>query len=251
MRILWNSYIDENSSWTAYSEDANYPVSNLYDTRLSRVYRSNGLVSTEYVQIGEASTVPEYFAMVNHNISSSATISLVGGTSSGMSTASWTQTLTWSSYTLVSTITSTAVCTYYKLKVVGLSTATQSYIEIGYLYLGDYLQLPFMKPSHSIKDETTAKITVSDGGQAYGDDGYNYRAPTIEFPYLTHTERASIRTMFASVKNYKPVVAVIWESNTSAELPMYSIIDQKNLEFKRTEDTNYPWSLSLQLREIF
>lgn len=251
MRILWDNYIDVNSSWTSYSEDANYPLSNLYDTRLSRVYRSNGLASTEYIQVGESSIVPEYFAMLAHNVSSSATISLIAGTSSGMSTASWTQTLTWSSYTLVSTITSTVSCSYYKLKVVGLSTATQSYIEIGFLYLGDYIEMPFMKPDQTIKDETTAKITISDGGQAYGDDGFSYRSPTINFPYLTNTERDNIRTMWASVKNYKPVILIIWPSASTIEKPMYCILDQKNIEWKKTDDVNYLWATSISFREVF
>lgn len=249
MRILWQNLISSGSSWTSYSEDANYPLSNLYDTRLSRQYRTNGLTSTEYIQVGQSSIAPEYFAICGHNVSSSCTIVLQAGTSSGLSTLSWTQTLTWSSYTLVSTITSTVNADYFRLKISGLSTDTQSYISVGYLFLGNAISMPYMKPDQVVKDETTSKVTISDGGQAYGDQGYDFRSPTINFPYLTHAERAEIRTMFTEVKNYKPIIAVIWPSNQSYELPIYGIINQTNLEWKRSDDYGLPWSLTLNIRE--
>jgi hypothetical protein len=252
MRILWQNFLDSGSSWTAYSEDGNYPVSNLYDTRLSRVYRTNGLASTEYIQAGESTVcAPTYVALVNHNISSSATITLTAGTSSGMSTLTYTQTLTWSSYTLVSTITSTLTANYFRLKIAGLSTLTQSYVSIGYLYLGTYLEMPGVKPDQTVKDETMAKVTISDGGQAYGDDNYSYRAPMVNFPGLTSTQRADIRTMFAYVKNFRPIMAILWPSNQTEEKVIYGILDQKNLEWKKTGDIGLPWSLSLQIREIY
>lgn len=251
MRILWSNYLSSGSSWTSQSEDANYPMSNLYDIRLTRQYRTDGLLSTEYIQAGEAGIIPQYFAMINHNVSSSATIVLDGASSSGMSTLTWTQTLTWSSYTLVSTITSTVSCDYFRLKISGLSTTTQSYISIGYLYLGNYLEMPGMRPDQSIADETTSRVSVSDGGQVYADDGYNFRAGKINFPYLTQTQRDDIRTMFATVKNYQPVIMLIWPSNVSEEKPIYCLFDQKKLEFERTDDVNMRWATSLNFREVF
>jgi hypothetical protein len=251
MRILYQNFLDSDSSWTAYSEDANYPLANLYDTRLSRQYRTNGVASTEYIQSGESSTVPQYVALINHNVSSSCTITFEGASSSGFSTLTYTKTLAWSSYAIISTITSTVACNYFRFRFVGLSTLTQNYISIGYAYAGTYLELPPMKNDQNIKDETTAKITISDGGQAYGDNGYSYVAPTINFPYITQTERTNIRTMWATVKNYIPVILIVWPNNTDVQKPIYCVIDSKTMDFKRTDDVNMPWSVSMQFREVF
>ena len=250
MRILWDNLLSDESSYTPYSEDLNYPVENIYDTRLTRVYRTYGLASTEYIIIGETGA-PEYVSFVDHNISSSATVYVEGGSSSGFSTLTFSETITWSSYTMVSTIASTVSCDYFKLRITGLSTATQEYISLGYVFLGDYIEMPGMKPNQSIEDETTSRLSITDGGQVYADDGYNYRAGKINFPYLTQTQRDEIRTMFADVKNYKPVILIIWPDNTDEETPIYCVIDQKRVEFRRTDDINLRWETSLNFREVF
>jgi hypothetical protein len=250
MKILWNNYLDSGSSYTPYSVDANYPVSNIYDSRLSRVYHTNGLASTEYIIIKETGS-PQYVSLFNHNVSSSGTIYIEGGSSSLMSTVTWTQTLTWSSYQITSAITSTVSCTYFRLRITGISTATLSYISLGYMFLGDYLEMPGMRPDQTIFDETTSRITLSQGGQLYADDGYNFRSAKINFPYLTHAQRASIRSMWATIKNYKSVIMITWPSNSTYELPIYGVIDQKQLQFTRTDDPNMAWETSLTIREIF
>jgi hypothetical protein len=250
MRLLWNNYISSATTLDTQSEDANYVVTNIYDTRLSKEYRTDGLVSTESITV-EYTGVPEYVSLVNHNVSSSATIYLDGGSSSGMSTTTFSETLTWSSYTLVSTIASTVSCDYFRVRVTGLSTATQDYVSLGYLFLGEYLEMPGMKPTQTIKDIVNSRVTISQSGQAYGDNSYKYRNPLFEFPYLTQTQRDEMRTMFNAVKNYLPVILIIWPSNTTEETPIYSIIDQASLDFERTDDVNYRWKTRMQFREIF
>jgi hypothetical protein len=250
MRILWNNLIDDGSSYTAYSEDADYPVLNVADSRASRTYHTSGVASTEYIIVRETSTIaPTYCALVNHNVSSSASIYVEASSSSGFGGA-FSTTIPWSSYTMLTSWTSTGK-EWWRVRVVGHSTLT-AYMQIGVMYLGTYLQLPGMKPDQTISDETTAKVTIGDGGQAYGDDGYSYRAPKINFPYITSTNRTEMRTMWAGVKNYKPIVLDIWEStDSSEETPIYCVIDQRELEFKRTDDVNYRWTTSLQFREVF
>lgn len=250
MRLLWNNFISSGNSFTYASEDANYPIENIYDIRLTRPYRTDGLLSTEYVIAGYTG-VPEYVALVAHNVSSSASIYLEGGSSSGLSTLTFSESLTWTENTLISTIASTASCDYFRLRIAGLSTATQEYISIGYWFLGEYLEMPGMKPDQNLYNRTTSRVSITDGGQVYADDGYNYRSGTMNFPYLTQTQRSDITTMFNAVKNHKPVIMIIWPSNTSEELPVYCIIDQADFNWKRTDDVNYRWATSMSFREVF
>ena len=111
--------------------------------------------------------------------------------------------------------------------------------------------MPGMKPDQTIKDETTAKVDISHSGQAYGDSGYDFRNPTINFPYLSNTERENIRTMWKAVHNYIPVYTILWPGSTTEEKPIYGIINQNSFEWKRTDDRNYRWATSIQLRETY
>jgi hypothetical protein len=42
----------------------------------------------------------------------------------------------------------------------------------------------------------------------------------------------------------------VWEASTE-ETPIYYILDQTNLTFKRTDDVNYRYATSIQIREVF
>ena len=250
MRLCYNNEIDESTAIAAYSEDSSYPVSNIVDSRASRVYRSTVVQATEFIDIAETIT-PTYVCLINHNVTSSATIYLEGSTgfSTWTSTAVFSTTLDWSSYTILQYITSTVAYEAWRLRVVGNSTDL-SYTQIGVLSLGTYFQMPAMKPDQTITKEVTSRITIGDSGQAYGDDGYSYRSPKINLPYISSQERVDLSTVFEAVKNYKPVILDIWEADDE-ELPMYCVIDQNSLEFKRTNDRNYRWGTSLQFREVF
>ena len=248
MRALYNSLISSESSYTAYSEDVQYPATNVADTRLSRVYRSNGIASTEYIIAHETSTIaPTYAAILNHNVSSSAAIYVEASSSSGF-TGCFSTTLTWRDGCMLGYFTST-MKEWWRVRVVGTSTS-DGYLQIGRFDLGTYLQLPGMKPDQEFLYETTAKISISDGGQAYGDDGYNFRQFKINFPYITSTNRNDMLTMWGVVKNYQPFVLHVWEASTE-ETPIYCILDQTNLTFKRTDDVNYRYATSIQIREVF
>lgn len=248
MRIIYDNYISTDTTIEPYSEDGNYLVSNIYDTRLSRVYRTDGVASTEYI-IFEQTCAANYMVVVNHNVSSSATIYVEACSSSGFG-ACFSTTMPWNEDSMYAYVTPSTSNAFWRLRIVGNST-TQAYIEIGYMFLSTYIEMPGMKPDQAITDETTARVTYSDGGQAYGDDGYNYRAPKFNFPYLTNDQRLAVRDMWETVKTYKPVYVIIWPGSTSEEAPMYCNIEQKNIEWKRTDDVNYRWATSIQFREIF
>lgn len=250
MRIYWNNFLDSESSVTAYSELASYPATNVLDTRVSRVYHSTIVNSTEILRFSE--TINATFgAIIGHNISSSATIYFEGSSSfsTWATVATFSTTVPWSSGILLLPFVSSSFA-YWQVRIVNNSTAL-SYTQIGCVNIGTWLQLPGMKPDQTINRNTSAKITIGESGQAYGDDGFNYSEFKINFPYITIDKRDEIQTMFDNVKNYKPVVVQIWETFSSYEKPLYCILDQTNLEWKRTNDFYKPWSVSLNFREVF
>lgn len=227
------------------TENSYYPVTNLQDPRLSRKFRTIDAAG-EYVKFSTRITASR-FAILGHNISETTTIILQGNDTDIWTTPSFEETLTWKSGIILHSFTEVAY-NYWRLYMDG---GSNSYFDIGLLYLGTYLQLPDMKADQEIADETTAEVTISSGGQAYGDEGYDYRAPTINFPGVTNTQRDGIRAMWSMVKNVRPVISVVWANRTDMETPIYGILDQKEIKFKKSDSHLYPWSTTLQLREVF
>lgn len=247
VRVLFNNLIDSGSSYTANNEDPNYPLSNLYDTRLSREFRNVVVSTSDYVIMRESSIAPTYVALLNHNISSSATIYVEASSSSGFGGA-FSTTIAWSSYTMLSRLVSTAK-EYWRIRVDGNSTAN-THLGIGSIWLSEYIQMPGMSVDQELGDVTTARNAISDSGQLYGDNGYNYRTFKVNFPYLSSAQRYDMSTVWHTVKNYKPIIMDIWP-NSPEERVMYCFINQDSLNFQRTDDRILRWKTSINFREVF
>lgn len=249
MRILYGNFLSSLSTLASQSEDPLYPLTNLYDTRLSRTYRSLTPTATEYVR-ATVTAAPCYVVITGHNVSSSATVYVEASTESAFtSTGKFSTTIPWSSGVMYTYFASTSK-PYWQIKINNISTAL-SYLEISHLRFSTYIEMPGMKPDQSIKDETTAKVDISESGQAYGNSGYDFRSPSINFPYLSNTERENIRTMWAAVHNYIPVHVLFWPNSTSEEKPLYGIINQNAIDWKRSDDRSYRWTTSINFREVF
>lgn len=246
MRILYdNKFLG--ATLVPYTENPDYPSANMQDTRLSRVYRTLGLIDENIVITGTIAA--SYVAILGHNLSESATIKLQGNATNSWGSPSFETILTWNSEAIVKFFTE-ATYAYWRIYINDPSN-THGYIEIALCFLGTYLQMPGMKPDQAIPLSTTSENDISSSGQNFGDEGYEYREATINFPFLTDTQRKNIITMFRLVKNVTPVIMLIWDSDLTFESPIYCVIDQKKLDFKRSGSINLPWATSLQIREVF
>lgn len=254
MRIIWDNKVME-ATVTAYSSNPDYPASNIQDMRLSRLWKSletSGGVD-EYIQIDIGGDLTaNYLSVVNHNFPSTATLTLKGCNADSNGAFDWSNpdqsiSIPWREY-LICQYFAVQTCERWRLYI---SVGGGLELEIGYMFLGQYLQMPYMKPDQEIEYETTSKQSVSDGGQVYGDIGYDFRNPTINFPYLTTAQKEEIIDMFAEVKNSQPIMLMIWANDFTTEPPLYCVIDQPSIKFKRTDDYNMPWSTTIRFREIF
>ncbi len=246
MQMLWDNKL-LNATLARSTEAPRYPVESLQDTRLSRVFRTAD-VSDEYVKI-ETEITASRLAILAHNLTSGATITLQGNNTDSWTTPAFSHTCTWKEDIILEKFTQ-ATYSYWRLYIHDPAN-TDGYIELGGLFLGTYLQLPNMSIDQEIPDVTTSEASESATGQTYGDEGYIYRNPKINFPSITHTQRGNIRTMWRSVKNVTPVITVIWANREDIETPIYGRIDQDDLVFKRTENPVAPFSTSIKIKEVF
>jgi len=253
MRILWDNKATSATLTTA-GENPDYPATNMQDVRLSRYYRS--LLDVEqYVEIDlDTPVTVTYFAIFNHNISADATIKLQGADEDTNDVVDWDNpdfevTVPHSEYYLIKNITEK---TYDRWRLyVDDSTNADTYIKIGSIYIGEYLQMPGMKIDQEIPIATASRRKIGEGGQAYGDKNYSYRIPKVNFPYLTNQQRNDINEMYTEIQNFKPVALLVWANDLDFESPIYSIIDQNRMVFKRTDSHNLKWQTQIKFREVY
>jgi len=245
MKILWHNEVDINDQ-AASTEHIDYPLSNLVDPRLSRVFRTTD-DDDEYIVISGTDITADAIAILNHNITSGATIKIQGNDTDAWGAPSFEQSITWAEYAIFQTFTS-GEYNYWRLFIDDASNPDE-YIQIGRLFLGEVLEMPGMKADQEIDDGITDSVDFSPSGQVYGDTGIDYRTMTINFPYISEDERVDIREMADDRRLSEPFVLDIWPGDTREKV-MYCVLTTMP-KWKRSDDRNYIWQLQMIVREVF
>lgn len=248
MKLLWNNYATSSATYVGTTENVNYPIANLYEEQLSKVYRSVFVSTTEEI-ILQQSCAPTHVSIFNHNVSSSATIYVEAASSSGF-TGAFSTTMDWAEYYMVTDEFVSTSKEFWRVRIEGNSTAL-SYAQSGYLFVGDSLDMPYMKRDQEITKKVVSNVVISHGGQVYGDEMYSYRNPVVNFPLVTSTWREQVQDVFDDRKNYGSMILMIWPDSLETESPMYCVFDQKELKWKRTTDRNHKWETTIKFREVF
>lgn len=242
MQIMYDNEIIA-SGKVCDTADSDYPVSNLIDTRLSRVLRTTGNDDQRIeFDFGSSVTISR-ICIVGHNLLSDCSISFFTDDDSN----GYFDTIDWNANIIIHQMTAITATSITLI----IDNPSASYVEIGYIFIGDFLQLPNMKIDQELTEETTAKVAFSSSGQAYGKDGYVFRKPKINFPAMTDAHKSGLQTMFDEVKTINPFICAIWANRLDIEPALYCVLNQKTLKFKRSDIVNAPWSSSIELREVF
>jgi hypothetical protein len=279
MIILYDNKVMTSTNTTT-SDNVLYPLSNLKDRRLSRKYRTNG-ANTVSITIAGSNINAGYLAILNHNLTASASITLYGSDDPAFVAGLYSKQITYRATNIIEKIppevppeyienfggmmgdvihddfmfgdySNLGAMTYtYDYWKITITDTSLSYIEMGLVYLGTALAMPQMKQLQDIKTITNAKINFSMSGQGYGTDDYNYRELNCQFPIVTSAEKVSILSMFATIKNNIPFIMMLWENDLAEETEYYAIINQRDLSFKRTPYMFYPYTTDIQFREVF
>lgn len=252
MRIAYDNEVD-NMSLTPATEDANYPVENIQDIRLSKVYRStDDADETIVMDAGAGNTInPTVLLIAAHNITDAATISIQGNATDSWGSPTVDESVTHDAGVIVHTFTGSAL-RYWRLYVDD-DANPDTYIEIGRVFLGTYLQMPNVAPGIEFPRQSTTQRSFSLSGQIYANRGIDYLAPGFEVPVISDAERQAIDTMWLDVGNHKPVFLTVWEDSLSTLRPIYCVIDQEAIGWRRSELGSWGllWETAIQFREVF
>ena len=249
MRWLHDNIITRAGTIISVSSESIYqPLSNLQDQRLSRVFRTTA-VSNQWIKISGGYFKASYVSILNHNITSSATIRIQGNNSDTWDNPEFSAEIPWDEYQLILNFSEKSFA-FWRIQIFD-SENIADYIEIANIYLGTYYQMPGMKPEQTIENETTSSVNFTQSGQCDGYDGFEFRNPSINHPRLTNSQRLDIIRIFQTIKNNHPIIFIIWANQLDYERPIYGVIEGKLLSFKKSDDLNFPWSLTYKIREVY
>ena len=244
MRLLYKER-SKDATISANSQSVNYPVSNVIDSRLSRLYRTDGVTTADIkFNLGSAQDISSV-AIANHNITSGASITLYGNTSSSFASPAFTQVLTWDE-DIILQIFGTETYQYWLIKIVDPSNP-DGYIEVGRAWIGEYFQTPGVAPTVSVDYNSASSKARSIGGQTYLDINYKYTNFGIRHSAITFAEKAEFQEVLDTVDTGIPYFIEFDE--TCSDLTRYYVtLNQEGYRFTTLSNNQY-YTVSYEMIE--
>ncbi len=250
MKILYHNLIDDYAPADFSSETSNLWAANVRIHHLIVPWRTTNPNTQHYtIDAGVGLTIPaDCAAIAGHNISSGATIKIMAHPTNAWGAPDLEVIFTWGAGPMMAFFASTAK-RFWRFEIDDPANP-DGYLQIGRLGLGEYLQMPPIEPGAELPVMTTAQRSIAPGGQVFGQGGVRLLASAFSLPIISQTERQAIRGMFDEVENIRPVFLAVWEDSLSVQAPIYCIIDQDRLQFKKAAEAGVMWTLELAFREV-
>lgn len=251
MRITPYNQITSSVTITPSTNNLDYSFENLLDTYANMVMKFTGYTDENIVFFKSDYFVFDSIGIVNHNLTSGATITIEANTSDSWGSPPYQETLTWRSYLMYDFITDVDLAdTYDYVRIRFQDSGNTEPIKIGNIILGDYIQLPGFQADVNkiIQNEGTGYIGNS--GQAGGNSKYTFRQVEVNMGDFSNTQRQTIEALIETNGDYKPGMAVLWESAFDKELPMYAVYERRK-SFTQNDNELNNWNTSFTIREVF
>ena len=248
MRLL---YINKTKgvTLTPSSENPNYPIGNLQDSRLSRHFRFTGDTAENIVisNGGVSKISASYVAVLGHNLTAAAVVKIEGNDLDAWGAPAFTATITWSADIMLKDFTE-AEYFYWRFTFVDAANPN-TYIKVGLLYLGTYYQvLQGFEKNFNNQLVNTDISHFSDSGQSYSRKGINFRVYKFSFTWWEDAVKRQVETIVKSVGKSDPFIALLDELNFVAMPALYCKIEA---EPEYNNIIAYIWQSGITLREVF
>jgi hypothetical protein len=243
MRISYQNYIDNTSALSALTENINYPLTNVQDQRLSKTYRSEATTAqTITIDLGSAISI-NTAAILAHNLTSSATVTISANTSDSWPGAT-SQTITYNKDIMLSFFTSVSY-QYWQFSIDD-PTNTDRYIEIGRLWLDDYLTIdPSSLVDFKVSKKRSDRVLHGSGRQKFASIGIGWREFDITFPSTNYTMVDQISLMYDTVGQHTSFIFCNFDTiRDVSELvePCYVTITN-DIKFEHEEGRKFSYDL--------
>jgi hypothetical protein len=230
---------------SANSQTVNYPVSNVLDSRLSRIYKTDSTTTAEVVFDMGSAVACDVVYIARHNITSSATVSIQANSSDSWTSPPIDLSITHDSGVMTLDFTSSTY-RYWRVKVVD-ATNPDGDIYMGRIWIGEYFQAPGISPTVAIDYVSTSIKSVSVSGQSYMDKNYAYHNISIVHPILNQSDRPIFENIIDTVDIGIPFFVTFDEECSDLE-NYYVTMMTETLRFTTLTNPLY-YTLSYNLTE--
>lgn len=188
------------STITPSSAASAYPVANLTALPISKPFRFTGDTS-ENLQIDLGSALPiELIALVNHNLTNAATITVNGGSSANPDGSQFTTTVTWRERDAFKLLSSPQTWRYWKI-IIADSANPDTFIELGFAMLGDSTTLGFnFRYGGQLIDEQINLEVETEFGSPQVVELYDRIRLVLPFTNLPAADATTLRTLYRTLK---------------------------------------------------
>ena len=227
------------STLTATNENSAFPVINSQDIRLSRLFKTTDTDTTVVIDLGENLTATSFF-LVNHNLTSSATITLEANDTDVWTSPAHTESISYSA-DMIYKLFASKTYRYWRL-VISDATNPDGLIKFGGAFLGTYITVDQF--SHVLthdRMDTTIQLR-SNSGQVYNDVGSLYDIYDLNFPRITDTDKSNLET-YKNTNRMKPCYIMLDETSVTEFKPIYGVIS--GIKFSRVFDDFYTTSMKV------
>ena len=189
------------------SENVNFPASNARVLPVSKPYRSaDGGTTSQKIRVDFATAKStDQVALINHNLTSAATITLNGGTTPDPDGGEFTTSLTWREFTIFKNLSATQTFKHWAILIED-STNLDGFIQVGYILMGLKTTFGFgFNFGWSFIDEIVNVELETEFGAPEIASLFRRVKLRLQFEHLSEAQGNTVRALYTSLnKNVNP-----------------------------------------------
>lgn len=207
------------------SENANYPLTNVYHNWKKKVFEAEDTSCTITATFDELSDITSV-CMAYHNLSSCSVL-FYDSTDTLLDT--WVLDCSMETEAQYGSVSSVAWVEFV--------CASSYEVQIGSLFIGDSIYTG-MEADQSIPLSSTDTVTSSNDRQISGRQGSVTRSATITIPLLTASERKELEASFYECGLITPFFLDLWNSSHDSFEPLYCVYtgDLKSTHYEKYDE---------------
>lgn len=246
MRASFNNQAD-NATLTASSELGRQYIDNIIVKQLDKTFSFDGNSGNIVIDFGSATQIKS-IVLGNINITSgTGSLTIQANAIDSWGAPSYSQTITIQSNTKNQVLYLDETYQYFRVVT---SDSSLTNLSIGYLFMGDYLQLPSVEAVFDEAHFSNDRINITNSRQVYSTRFKPHQEKDFTIPSLSENAitngdgtilatKAQMLAFWDDVRNSTPFFIVPFEESLTLYAPLFIVLRVNNLKMRRAQDFTY------------
>lgn len=222
--IAWLTHPDNparSATLATTSAASGYPSTNLQALPVSSTWRSTNLATQDItIDFGSARAV-DLLALVNHNLTSAATITIAAGTTSGVS--DFSVAMSYRQFIAFKWIDGGQTYRYWRIRIADAANP-DNFMEVGYVVVGNSTKPNFtMRQGWTSGPEFVNSEVYSEFGTPHVEEMFRRQVLEMSFGPIRAADMPTLTTLYTTLmKNVYPVLLLPVRGGTDAFFVRFS-----------------------------